>query len=90
MLRRIGILSFGLCLIGALSAGCGSDHQGPQSQEHTGAAGGNGDNQDQQTATAGADGFAGGSSGVAGSTAGGAGSGPTSGASVQFVLKEVH
>jgi hypothetical protein len=92
MLRRMSILTFGLCLIGALSTGCGSDQEGP-GQGHAGASGaGNGDPHDQQTGSAGAPGaggFAGGSAGM-GNTAGHGGAAPSSGASVQFVLKEVH
>jgi hypothetical protein len=101
MLRRIGILTFGpLCLIGAISMGCGSDHHGSNNQESAGAAGTQDGDPDQQTAntagTSGGGGFpgqgpgAGGGSGANPGAGGQGGPGANNSAHVQFVLKEVH
>jgi hypothetical protein len=78
-----------LCLIGAISMSCGSDRK-----DHDAQAGSGGSAGADQSAGTGATGGTSGTGGAGGSAgtgnAGQGGSGPTTGAHVQFVLKEVH
>jgi hypothetical protein len=98
MLRRLAILTLcELCLLGAGSLGCGSDHGGSNNLGPAGSTGNvNSGGTDQTGYTFGGSGTGGvpgqgpGSAGNGTGAGAQGGSGPSNSAHVQFVLKEVH